>query len=149
MTLDDDSCSTDYEKLQEAGISIGKGRSPIRDWTDGKAIPLYTELCHKLGEDINTAILLQQFCFLSSFAVTKNFWFYKSIKMLGEETCLSRYQQNRSIKKLISLGLIEFRLSRTKFGYGYARFFRVNFINLERFLEGRGYDSCMGLNDLM
>jgi len=78
-----------------------------------------------LGEIAGSALaglLLSQLLYWDSKRPQNDKWFYKTIKELQQETCLTRYEQETAIKKLKSLKLLEVKLQ----GVPARRFFRVS-----------------------
>lgn len=69
-------------------------------------------------------------------------WIYKTIKEIEQETCLSRSEQDRAIKKWKGLGILEVENR----GIPQRRHFRVNIEKLEQLLkvdyEKRAAETC-------
>ena len=65
-----------------------------------------------------------------SFQDLEGGWFYLTVESVFERTALSEKEQRASIKKLVSLGILE----QTRKGLPAVRYFKINIENLENFL---------------
>ena len=65
-----------------------------------------------------------------SFQDLEGNWFYLTVESVFERTALSEKEQRASIKKLVSLGILE----QTRKGLPAVRYFKINIENLENFL---------------
>lgn len=77
---------------------------------------------------INEALILSQLCYWSERVSEQDGWFYKTIEDLEDETALTREMQDRAIKKLIGLGLIEVKVR----GNPPKRHFRILWNEIEK-----------------
>lgn len=76
-----------------------------------KPIAFYPFLARVLG-GINEAIYLQQFIYWSNKGSRKDGYIYKSKEEIEEETCLTRYQQDKVRKNLEELGVLETKVKK-------------------------------------
>lgn len=85
-------------------------------------------LVRKLG--IETAFLLTNLIEAEHMMKTKDGWFFQTIEKLEQISTLSRYKQEKSIKELTDLGLIDVEVK----GLPAKRYFRINNQKLSEFL---------------
>jgi len=74
-----------------------------------KVIAFHPMLAKMLGS-IEMAIYLQQMIYWSDKGIREDGWIYKTKEDFGEETTLSRFQQDKCRKKLEEMGLLETNL---------------------------------------
>lgn len=95
----------------------------------GRIVIFNASLAKVIG--INATLFLQQCTYWSGRTPRDDGWFYKTTNSMKEETCLSRYQQERALKKLADLKIIQHFIA----GIPPVRYLRVDFDRLFEFID--------------
>lgn len=99
--------------------------------SDG-SIVINKKLAHRIGlnETIMYSELLSRYNYFAEKGRLKNGYFFNTIEDLEKGTTLSKFQQAHAIKRLVKLGLIEYRLM----GLPAKRHFKIN-LNKDRLVR--------------
>lgn len=103
----------------------------VKDKIGGYFIPFSAQFARIVG-GINEALFLQQCLYFSSISKYRYCWFYRTKPSMQADTLLSRYQQDKVVKNLKELDLIETQIK----GIPPVRYMRVKVDNLVGLLDG-------------
>jgi hypothetical protein len=88
-------------------------RTLIKQFTGQENMLAIPRVFIKFTGDTNSALMLSQILYWSERTDNPDGWFYKSVREWEDETCLSRYQQQRALAVLKPLG-VEVKKKRAK-----------------------------------